>query len=90
MFATRSVAWWSARARSSAMTSGLCSRDCPWEMLHVVRPESGDVLEAEPGTRLALAASGPGVRAGDVAGGHWPLVATSRGIVEVRRERCSR
>ena len=58
----------------------------PWEFLHVVRPGSGDILEAEAGSRLAIAASGPGVRPGDVAGGHWPLAATSRGIVEVRRD----
>jgi hypothetical protein len=57
-----------------------------WESLHVVRPGAGDVLEAEAGTALARAASGSGVRAGDAAGGHWPLAATSRGIVEVRRE----
>lgn len=57
-----------------------------WELLHVVRPEAGDVLEAEAGNRLASAASGPGVRAGKAAGGHWPLVAMARGIVEVREE----
>ena len=58
----------------------------PWETLHVVRPEAGDVLETDAGSRLALASSGPGVRPGTAAGGHWPLMATSRGIVEVRRE----
>jgi len=57
-----------------------------WESLHVVRPGAGDVLEAEAGTALARAASGRGVRAGDAAGGHWPLAATTRGIVEVRRD----
>lgn len=57
-----------------------------WDLLHVVRPEDGDVLEAEAGARLVLAASGPGVRAGDVAGGHWPLISTRRGVVEVRSE----
>ena len=57
-----------------------------WEALHVVRPEHGDVLEADAGGRLAAAAAGPGVRAGDAAGGHWPLVSTRRGIVEVHRE----
>lgn len=58
----------------------------PWETLHVVRPEPGDILEAEAGSRLALAASGSGVVPGEAAGGHWPLLATSRGIVEVRRD----
>lgn len=58
----------------------------PWETLHVVRPEAGDILEAEAGSRLALAVSGSGVAPGEAAGGHWPLLATSRGIVEVRRD----
>ena len=58
----------------------------PWEALHVVRPEGGDVLEPEAGERLAAAAAGPGVRAGEGAGGHWPLVSERRGLVEVRRE----
>jgi hypothetical protein len=57
-----------------------------WDALHIVRPEVGDVLEAEAGTRLARAAAGPGVAAGDAAGGHWPLVSMTRGLVEVRRE----
>lgn len=58
----------------------------PWESLHVVRPGDSDILEAEAGRRLASAASGPGVRPGEAAGGHWPLAAMSRGIVQVRRD----
>jgi hypothetical protein len=57
-----------------------------WDALHVLRSDDGDVLEKEAGTRLANAAGGPGVVAGDAAGGHWPLVAINRGIVEVRRD----
>ena len=57
-----------------------------WDVLHVVRPDAGDVLEVDAGTQLARAASGLGVEAGEAAGGHWPITATSRGIVEVRRE----
>lgn len=57
-----------------------------WDALHVLRSDDGDVLEKEAGTRLANAAGGPGVVAGDAAGGHWPLVASTRGIVEVRRD----
>ena len=57
-----------------------------WDALHVVRPDHGDVLEVEAGNQLANAAGGPGVTSGDVAGGHWPLSATTRGIVEVRRD----
>lgn len=54
-----------------------------WETLHVVRPAEGDVLEAEAGNRLAAAAAGPGVTTGEAAGGHWPIAALSRGIVQV-------
>lgn len=57
-----------------------------WDALHVVRPEAGDILEADAGGRLAVAAAGAGVLAGDVAGGHWPLVSTRRGVVELRKE----
>ena len=57
-----------------------------WDSLHVLRLDPGDVLETEAGTRLASAAGGPGVSAGEAAGGHWPLTALTRGIVEVRRD----
>jgi hypothetical protein len=57
-----------------------------WDVLHVVRPDDGDVLEVDAGTGLARAACGTGVEAGEAAGGHWPIAAKSRGIVEVRRE----
>ena len=56
-----------------------------WDSLHVLRPDDGDVLEMEAGSRLAAAAAGSGVSAGEVAGGHWPLAAMTRGMVEVRR-----
>jgi molybdenum cofactor cytidylyltransferase len=58
----------------------------PWDSLHVVRPEPGDVLEAEAGTRLVHAVAGHGVDAGRPAGGHWPLSARTRGVLEVRRD----
>ena len=58
----------------------------PWETLHVVRPDDGDVLEMEAGSRLAQVAAGDGVKAGEAAGGHWPLIAASRGIVELRHD----
>ena len=57
-----------------------------WETLHVVRPEDGDVLERDAGEQLAGAAAGSGVRVGEAAGGHWPLVSERRGLVEVRRD----
>jgi molybdenum cofactor cytidylyltransferase len=58
----------------------------PWEALHVLRPDADDVLEVEAGDRLARAAAGAGVSTGTVGGGHWPLAAVSRGIVELHHE----
>jgi molybdenum cofactor cytidylyltransferase len=58
----------------------------PWEALHVLRPDVDDVLELEAGDRLAQAAAGDGINAGAVAGGHWPLAAMSRGIVQLHHE----
>ena len=58
----------------------------PWETLHVLRPDAGDVLELEAGDRLARAAAGAGVSPGTVGGGHWPLAAASRGIVELHHD----
>ncbi len=58
----------------------------PWETLHVLLPEAGDVLEADAGTRLARAVAGPGVDIGEEAGGHWPLSARARGILAVNRD----
>jgi hypothetical protein len=55
----------------------------PWEELHLVRMDAGDVHEDEAGERLARAAAGPGVRVGRASGGHWPLTAETRGLVEV-------
>jgi hypothetical protein len=57
-----------------------------WDVLHVLRPADGDVLEIEAGNRLSRVAGGPGVSAGEAAGGHWPLLAETRGIVDVRRD----
>lgn len=57
-----------------------------WDVLHVVYPGAGDILEAEAGGRLAAASSGSGVDPGHAAGGHWPLVAIARGVLQVRRD----
>jgi hypothetical protein len=54
-----------------------------WHELHVVEMESGDVHEDIAGTRLAAAAAGPGVFAKAASGGHWPLVAKARGILDI-------
>ena len=58
-------------------------RGLPWKELHVAQLAAEDVHEDEAGARLACAAAGDGVRAGERAGGHWPLSAIRRGIVDV-------
>lgn len=57
-----------------------------WETLHLLQPEVGDIHEHEAGERLAGAAVGAGVGVGASGGGHWPLTAMHRGILEVRTE----
>jgi hypothetical protein len=55
----------------------------PWDELHLVRMDDGDVHEDEAGERLARAAAGAGVRVDAASAGHWPLRAEWRGIVDV-------
>lgn len=75
-----------ARGTAVGVDERLVLEGLTWDALHVVRQEAGDVLEAEAGTRLSQAAAGPGVTAGEAAGGHWPLAARARGLVEVRQD----
>jgi hypothetical protein len=55
----------------------------PWDELHLVRMDAGDVHEDEAGERLVRSAAGSGVRVGASTAGHWPLAAETRGIVDV-------
>lgn len=55
----------------------------PWEELHVLDLEPGDVHEDEAGRQLACVAAGEGIAVGPHSAGHWPLVATRRGIIHV-------
>jgi hypothetical protein len=58
-------------------------RALPWDELHLIEIEPGELHESEAGARIARAAAGDGVDVGELAGGHWPLTASRRGIVEV-------
>jgi hypothetical protein len=58
-------------------------RSVPWQELHVAMLAPDDLHEDEAGPLLACAAAGSGVRVGDRSAGHWPLIATRRGIVEI-------
>ncbi len=58
-------------------------RTVPWQELHVAALAPDEMHEDDAGPRLACAAAGNGVRVGDRSAGHWPLIATRRGIVDV-------
>ena len=60
--------------------------ELPWDELHLLALGAHDVHEGEAGARLAAAAAGAGVRVGALAAGAWPLQATHRGILSVRRD----
>lgn len=60
--------------------------NAPWEELHLLVLDAGDVDERTAGERLAHAAAGEGVRVGAPSAGAWPLDATHRGILSVQRE----
>jgi hypothetical protein len=55
----------------------------PWEELHLLAMDAGDVHEDDAGARLAAAAAGDGCEVGRAGGGHWPIAATHRGILDV-------
>ncbi len=57
-----------------------------WTTLHLVRLDAGDLDEVAAGERLARSAAGRGVTVGRMAGGHWPLRAAARGILEVDQQ----
>ena len=55
----------------------------PWDRLHAAAMEEGEVHEDAAGRRIAEAAAGAGIVVGPMSGGHWPLTARWRGILEV-------
>ena len=57
--------------------------ELPWEHLHVAVMEADEIHEDVAGHRIALAAAGEHVTVGSFSGGHWPLTAISRGILDV-------
>lgn len=77
------------RIRKGTLLDGEDARrllELPWEELHLLRPEEGDVPEGDAGERLARAAAGEGTEARGFTAGHWPLHALCRGVLEVRVE----
>jgi hypothetical protein len=58
----------------------------PWTELHLIEPEPDEVHEDPAGERVARSAAGNGVEVKAMAGGHWPIASTGRGILEVETE----
>jgi hypothetical protein len=59
--------------------------DTPWEEIHVIALDAGDIPEEEAGRRLAATVVGEGVEVKGYTGGQWTLAATRRGLLRVRR-----
>lgn len=59
--------------------------ETPWEEIHVIALEAGDVHEEDAGRRLAAAVVGEGVEVKGYTGGQWTLAAKRRGLLRIRR-----
>jgi hypothetical protein len=55
----------------------------PWEEIHVLALDAGDLHEEQAGARLAAAVVGDGVEVKGYTGGQWALAATRRGLLRV-------
>ena len=58
--------------------------DVPWEEIHLLALDAGDVHEEDAGRRLAAAVAGDGVAVRGYTGGQWTLAATRRGLLRIR------
>ncbi len=58
----------------------------PWDEIHVLAVEPGDLHEEDAGARLARAVAGEGVEVKGYTGGQWTLAATRRGLLGIARE----
>jgi hypothetical protein len=56
----------------------------PWEEIHLLALEPGDLHEEEAGRRLAAAVVGQGVEVRGYTGGQWTLAAARRGLLRIR------
>jgi len=55
----------------------------PWEEIHLLALEPGDVHEEEAGRRLAAAVTGEGVEVKGYTGGQWTVTAIRRGLLRI-------
>jgi hypothetical protein len=58
--------------------------ELPWEEIHILALEPGDIHEEQAGARLARAVVGEGVDVKSYTGGQWTLAAARRGLLRVR------
>jgi len=58
----------------------------PWQELHLLELEPGDLHEEPAGARLSQAAAGEGVTVKGYSGGQWTLAASRRGLLHVRSD----
>ncbi len=57
----------------------------PWEEIHLLHVDPGDLHEEEAGGRLARAVVADGVEVKGYTGGQWTLAATRRGLLSIAR-----
>jgi hypothetical protein len=55
----------------------------PWDEIHLLALEAGDLHEEDAGRRLAAAVVGAGIEVKAYTGGQWTLTATRRGLLRV-------
>jgi hypothetical protein len=60
--------------------------ELPWQELHLLELEPGDLHEEPAGARLSQAAAGEGVSVKGYSGGQWSLAAQRRGLLQVRKD----
>ena len=58
----------------------------PWDEVHLIALDPGDIHEEDAGRRLAAAVVGDGVEVKGYTGGQWTLAATRRGLLRVQAE----
>jgi molybdopterin biosynthesis enzyme len=69
-----------ARLDAAAVATLLAT---PWEEIHLLALEPGDVHEEEAGRRLASAVTGEGAEVKGYTGGQWTLATTRRGLLRI-------
>jgi hypothetical protein len=57
----------------------------PWDEIHLLEIEAGDLHEEAAGARLARAVVGEGVEVKGYSGGQWTLAASRRGLLSIAR-----